>query len=190
MKTSFLSIPELDSIGLRSFGENVLISRNAQFYSPENISIGSNVRIDDFCIVSGSVVIGDYIHISSHTILTGGIAGIEICDFATISQRVNIFANSDDYSGNSMTNPMVPDSFKTLHQQRVVIGKHAIVGCATVILPGAVLAEGTAIGALCLVNQSTEPWTIYAGIPAKVIKKRSQEALRLEADFLRPGSEG
>lgn len=49
--TSFYSEEELRSIGLKSYGKNVLISRFARIYGAESISIGNNVRIDDFCIL-------------------------------------------------------------------------------------------------------------------------------------------
>jgi acetyltransferase-like isoleucine patch superfamily enzyme len=184
MNTSFYSRNELELIGLKAVGEDVFISRNAKFYSPETMSIGNNVRIDDFCILSGVITIGSYIHISASTILTAGQAGIEIGDFANISQRVNVFANSDDYSGQTMTNPMIPGKFKKLEQAKVTIKRHSIIGCGTVVMPGVTIEEGTAIGAMCFVDRSTKPWTIYAGIPAKAIKERSRELLRLEEEFL------
>ncbi|MDR2409353.1 MAG: acyltransferase, partial [Bacteroidales bacterium] len=53
---SFFSKEELKDIGFKSVGDNVLISRKASFYSVSNISIGSNVRIDDFCILSGNIL--------------------------------------------------------------------------------------------------------------------------------------
>lgn len=51
MDNSFYSRDELAGLGLKSYGENVLISRFARFYSPGTIEIGSHVRIDDFCIL-------------------------------------------------------------------------------------------------------------------------------------------
>jgi len=183
MDANFLNINELRNIGLKDFGANVFVSRNARFYSPQTISIGSNVRIDDFCIISGSVTVGSYVHIASHSVLTGGVAGIFIQDFANLSQRVNVFANSDDYSGESMTNPMVPDKFKKLVQEKVGIGKHVIIGCGSVVLPGVEIREGSAIGALSLVNHDTEEWSIYAGVPARKIKHRSRELLQFEIEL-------
>lgn len=183
METSFLNDAELCNLGLKTYGSNVLVSRNARFYSPYKISLGSNIRIDDFCILSGNINIGNYVHVSSHTVLTGGVAGIFIHDYANFSQRVNVFANSDDYSGESMTNPMVPDKFKKLVQEKVVIGKHVIIGCGSVILPGVVIREGCAVGALSLINQNTNEWMIYAGVPARVIKPRSRALLNLEAEL-------
>ena len=49
---SFLTKIELQKIGFKYLGENTKISRLANFYSPSKISIGNNVRIDDFCILS------------------------------------------------------------------------------------------------------------------------------------------
>ena len=65
MNNSFLSIDEIKKIGLKSFGKNVFVSRYANFYSPETIEIGNNVRIDDFCILSGEIKLSNYIHISA-----------------------------------------------------------------------------------------------------------------------------
>lgn len=48
----FYSREQLEKIGFKSLGKNVLISDKSSIYSPENISIGNNVRIDDFCILS------------------------------------------------------------------------------------------------------------------------------------------
>jgi len=52
---SFYTEDELKEIGLKSYGHNVLISRKANLYSVSEISIGNNVRIDDFCILSGKI---------------------------------------------------------------------------------------------------------------------------------------
>ena len=185
MKTSFYDKQELESIGLKSYGENVFISRNARFYGPEKISIGSNVRIDDFCILSGNIEIGNYVHISSSTTLTGGVAGIVLKDFSNISQRVNIFANSDDYSGETMSNPMVPDEHKKLDQRPVFIGRHVIIACGSVILPGVTFGDGAVLGALSLARKNVPDWEIHAGVPAKFLKTRSKNLLRLEEHFFK-----
>ena len=52
---SFYTENELKQIGFKRIGENVLISRKASIYQPELIEIGNNVRIDDFCILSGNI---------------------------------------------------------------------------------------------------------------------------------------
>lgn len=57
-ENSFYTREELLSLGIKSVGENVYISRKSSFYGCSEISIGSNVRIDDFCILSGRVHLG------------------------------------------------------------------------------------------------------------------------------------
>ena len=73
----FLSKYELLSIGFKEIGDNVLISDKASIYSPELMSIGSNVRIDDFCILSGNIVLHNYIHISAFSVIYGKL-GVEM----------------------------------------------------------------------------------------------------------------
>ena len=60
---TFYSENELQKLGIKSYGKNVLIGRNAILYSPESLEIGHDVRIDDFCILSGKITLGSYIHI-------------------------------------------------------------------------------------------------------------------------------
>lgn len=55
---SFYSSEELKNLGLKSMGEHVLISRNCCIYGADHISIGHDVRIDDFCVISGNIVNG------------------------------------------------------------------------------------------------------------------------------------
>ena len=84
---SFYTEEELTTLGLKSFGENVLISKKTSIYGASNISIGNNVRIDDFCILSGEIDFGNHIHISAGVYLYGGNIGIEIQDFSGISSH-------------------------------------------------------------------------------------------------------
>lgn len=180
---NFYDFSELSKLGLAIFGENVLISRKASIYGAENIIIGNNVRIDDFCILSGKIVIGNYIHVAAYTALYGGNQGIVIRDFANLSSKISIFAVSDDYSGETMTNPMIPDKFKNVSSKEVIIERHVIIGAGSVVLPGIILKEGSAFGAMTFINKSSEPWSINAGIPFKKIRNRSTNLLGKEKKF-------
>lgn len=184
MTNSFYDFEELKNFGFKAIGTNVLISRKASVYSPEKIEIGSNVRVDDFCILSGKLSIGSHIHIAAYTSLCGGNEGIILEDFVNLSRKIEIFAISDDYSGTSMSNPLIPAEFKNMLEAKVVLKKHVVVGPGTIILPGVTIGEGTAIGALSLVKKSTKKWSIYAGIPAKKIKERKKGIVKLEKIFL------
>lgn len=182
--TSFYSRSELLDLGFAELGEEVFISRKASVYGAGNIHIGNHVRIDDFTVLSGNVSIGNYVHIAVFTALFGGNEGIFIQDFANLSARIAVYALSDDYSGEFMTNPMVPETYKNTLESRVLIGKHAIIASGCTILPGVSLGEGCAIGAMSLVKKDVEPWTIAAGIPARYVKPRSRKLLELEEQFL------
>lgn len=184
MEAIFYSENDLKKLGFKSVGENVLLSRKASFYGEQEISLGSNIRIDDYCILSGKINIGNYVHIGAGSYLIGGAKGISIDDFAGCSQRVCIYAVSDDYSGNSMTNPTVPDRYKRLIEGAVFLEKFVIIGAGSIVLPSVRIREGAAIGALSLVSRSTDPWKIYFGSPAKPIRNRNRKILELENDLL------
>lgn len=187
---TFYSEEELKNLGLKGYGKNVLISRNAILYNPEKLEVGNNVRIDDFTTISGNVSIGDYVHIAQFCGLYGGEAGITMKDFSGLSSRVVIYATSNDYSGNSLTNPTVPEKYKTTDKNLpVVLNKHVIVGSVSVILPGVEIGEGSSVGAMTLCAKSLEPWGIYAGTPAKRIKDRSKKLLELEEQLRNETSE-
>jgi len=180
---SFYSPDELTALGLKSYGENVLISRKASLYSPEKMEFGNHVRIDDFCILSGAIKLASYIHIASHTILIAGNHRIEMEDFSGISSHCSIYAESDDYSGNAMSNAMCPAQCRAPYGNPVLIKRYVIVGAGTTVLPGVCIEEGGAIGAMSLVTKNTPPWSISAGVPCKVIQARTQKILDLEKAF-------
>lgn len=184
MSTSFYTQEELLEIGFTSVGNDVLISRKTSIYGASKMTIGNHVRIDDFAILSGNITIGSYVHIAAATLLFGGNAGIVIQDFANLSSRIAVYAVSDDYSGEYMTNPMTPEKYKNIIEEKVIIGKHVIIATGCTILPGVSLGEGCAVGAMSLIKKDVEPWSMVAGTPARYIKPRSRKLLELEHQFV------
>lgn len=130
---SFYSQEELKKIGFLSIGKNVLISKKASIYNPGVISVGNHVRIDDFCILSGKITIGSYSHISAYTALYGGEVGIEMHDFANISAKTLVYAVLDDFSGNTLMGPTVPNQYRNVETEKVIFKKHAIIGADSII---------------------------------------------------------
>ncbi|MBS4062397.1 MAG: acyltransferase [Bacteroidetes bacterium] len=178
MKNSFLTNDEIGQLGLLSVGNNVKISRFAQFYG-SNITIGSNVRIDDFCILSGTITIGSFIHISAYTALFGS-HGIEIADFSGISPRCTIFSASDDFSGNYFIGPMISSKYTNIKGGLVKIGKYVQIGAGCIVFPSIIIEEGVAVGSMSLVNKDLHEWSIYAGIPVRRIKDREKGLLKYQ----------
>lgn len=180
---AYLSEERLQAFGFKYLGKNVQISDKAAIYNPELIEIGDHSRIDDFCIVSGRVVLGRYCHITPMCLVAGGKPGIYMDDYTTCAYGVKIFSQSDDYSGETMVNSLIPKQFKKELFAAVYIKRHVIIGTNAVIFPGVTLEEGTSVGAMSLVTKSTQAWWIYMGIPAKPHKVRSQNLLTLEKKF-------
>ena len=185
MISSFYTPEELKNLAFKAIGKDVLISRYARIYSMRTIEIGSNVRIDDFCLLSGRVKIGNHVHVSAFASLCGGDAGIVLEDFVNISEKVVIFAKTDDFSGATLTNPTIPDKYKNVFEAKVILKKHSIIGVGSSIMPGVTLGEGSVVGAKSFVKKSTEPWSVYAGAPARKIKDRQKGLLKLEKQFLK-----
>lgn len=182
---AYLSAAELNEMGFASIGENVLVSDKCSIYNPHLISLGSNVRIDDFVVISPSdqpFEIGSFVHIATHCSLIGR-ASIRMNDFSGLSGRVSIYSSSDDYSGEFMTNPTVPDELSNVISKPVELGKHVIVGAGTVILTGVSIGDGSAISALALVNRTISKGVIAGGTPCRTIKPRKTGMLELEKNI-------
>ena len=183
---AMLSREAIEALGFASVGESVQLSDRASFYGAARITLGNNVRIDDFCVLAagvGGIVIGDYVHLAVSASLIGS-GKITMSDFSGISSRVSIYSSSDDYSGATLTNPTVPSEYAGVTHADVFLGKHVIVGSGSVILPGVTLEEGVAVGALSLVHKRCDAFGIYAGNPARRIKGRKRDLLELERLFL------
>lgn len=181
-----LSREEIQAMGFAFVGENVMLSDKASFYNCEAITIGDNVRVDDFCVLSaglGGIQIGSNIHIAVFASLMGA-GKISLSDFCNISSRVAIYSSTDDYSGATLTNPTIPPEYSGVEHADVWLGKHVIVGSGSIVLPGSRLEEGVAVGALSLIKGQCSTFGIYAGVPARRLKERKRDLLELERQFL------
>jgi dTDP-4-amino-4,6-dideoxy-D-glucose acyltransferase len=183
---AYLSDEELDALGLTHRGADVRVSRKASVYGAEWLSAGDHVRIDDFALVScgePGVRLGDHVHIAAHAALYGG-GGIVVEDFVTVSGRSSLYSVSDDYGGEVMTNPTVPERFTGVQRSPVTLERHVVIGAGCVVLPGVTVGEGSTTGAMTLVNRDLPAWGMYVGVPARLLRPRSRGLLALEAELL------
>ncbi len=174
----YYTFEELKAMGISVSGDDVNVSRKTSIYAGKGgITIGNHVRIDDFCVLVGNIEIHDYIHIGSHSGIHASQGGkVVFEDYSGTSSNVQIYASSDEYDGTYFTGrPGLPaELFKPVVGE-VHLGKYSQVGTGSVILSKGSLGEGTAVGAMSLVNRKLDPWMIYAGIPVREIRERKKE---------------
>lgn len=171
--SSFYSADELNTLGLKSFGDNVLISKKCSIYSPEKISIGNNVRIDDFCILSGEIKLGSHIHISAYSALYGA-NGIKMENYTGISPRTTIFSAMDDFQGDYLIGPIHTKEYINVTGGKVILRKFSQLGSGSTVFPNIEIGEGAVTGAMTLVNKDLNPWTVNVGIPVTKSWSRSK----------------
>lgn len=187
---SFYTNDELQNLGFKSLGQNVLISRFARFYGIEHISIGSNVRIDDFVILSGAISLGSFIHISAHAVIMGG-NGVDssVCfgDFCSLSLGSKILATSDDLTFGVLVNSCISSKYRNVKQSHIVLPKHNHIAAMSLVLPNTTFGEGANLGPQSLVgDMKLKSFGYYFGTPARLFKIiDSDEILRREAEFLK-----
>lgn len=184
LEEMFYTREELKNMNFKSLGENVLIDRLTQIYKPEKISLGNNVRIGSYCILSGDINIGNYVHIASYSFLNGN-SGIDIGDFVGIASYARVITESSDFSGESIAVPTVDISYRKDIKKKIYLKNHSLLGTGSVILPGGNLEEGVAVGAMSMICRPTKAFGIYFGIPAKRIQERSRNMVKLEQDVLK-----
>lgn len=177
---SFYSYEELYSFNFKHLGNNVKVSRKCSIYNPQNIELHDHVRVDDFAILSAgkNIYLGRYVHIAAYAAIFGR-ETVFMNDFSGLSSKVTIYSSTADYTA-FMTNPQIPEKLTNIISKEVFLGKHVVVGSGSTILPGVVLSDGCAVGAMSLVKDSFPILSIIAGIPAKIIKERNSNIFKLE----------
>ena len=155
-----------------------MLSRFARLYGADRISIGDNVRIDDFCILCGDITIGSNIHIAPYCALYGEY-GIRLGDYSGLSARVTIYSAIDDFSGEWAVGPMVDPSIRFLTKGEVRIEKYVQIGVGCTVFPDLIIKENASIGAMSLVNKSLDGGGMYVGIPVRRIRDRKDRNIKL-----------
>lgn len=176
MVSNFYTERELQTLGLESYGSNVQISRKVSIYSPEKISIGDNVRIDDFCILSGNISLASNIHISAFCALYGS-NGIIIEDYSGMSPRSIIFSAVDDFHGDYLIGPIHKKELTHVVGGTVILKRFVQLGANTIVMPGITVKDGAVTGAMTFVTKDLEEWTINTGIPVNKSRPRKKGVL-------------
>ena len=178
---------------LGSCGRNVVFGQNVVLRHPHKIHIGSNVVVDDNCLLDAKgesnrgIRIGDGVFIGRNTILSCKNGDIELAEGANLGFNCEVFSASRVTIGKSVlmaaycyviggdhdfSDPTKP----VLAQQRksagVTIGDGAWMGAGAKILDGVEIGNGAVIGAGAVVRDSVAAGAIAVGIPARIVASR------------------
>ena len=178
---------------LGSCGRNVIFGQHVVLRHPHKIHIGSNVVIDDNCLVDAKgdanrgIRIGDGVFIGRNTILSCKNGDIELGDGVNIGFNCEVFSASRVTIGRSVLmaaysyviggdHDFSDPSKAVLDQGRtsagVAIGDGVWMGAGAKILDGVTIGEGAVIGAGAVVRESVPASAIAVGIPARIVASR------------------
>lgn len=167
-----------------------IISSHIRVRYPEFFQIGHHSIIDDYCYFAARIRIGISSHIASGCSVAGGIHfTFEMGDFSSLSSGVKIWCASNDFANDLVViNPPGFDLETACPVEGdVSLGHYTGVGANSVIMPQNKVPEGTVIGALSFVPPAYtfEPWSVYAGVPVRLIGRRNREKILKQIEQLR-----
>ncbi|PYR29110.1 MAG: hypothetical protein DMF98_00885 [Acidobacteria bacterium] len=166
-----------------------LVSPNVRIRHPDLFEIGEHSIVDDFCYFSTRVRIGVCSHIASGCSIAGGRARqFTLGDYCSLSSGVKIWCTSDDFVNDVVA--ILPDGVGPIKEHLiegdVSLADCTAVGSNSVVMPGNDIPEGTVIGALSFVPARFrfEPWSVYAGVPIRLIGRRNHEAVTAQVRLI------
>jgi len=152
-------------------GTGVVIEDGVLVFHPNRIHIGNNIYIGHNAILHGyhknEIYVGDHSWVGQSCYLHGA-GGIEIGRAVGIGPMAKIFTSVHDTKDISL-----PIIYSDMEFKKVVIGDGCDIGVGSIVLPGVEIGEGSLIGAGSVVTKDIPPYTVYAGNPARFLRKRS-----------------
>jgi acetyltransferase-like isoleucine patch superfamily enzyme len=151
-------------------GKNIVIEKGVLIFHSENVEIGNNVYVGHNSILKGyyknRLVIGDNTWIGQGCFFHSA-AGLRIGRDVGIGPNVIILTSQ--HTGDDIKKPVL---FTDIKFQPVSIGDGSDIGAGAIILPGVTIGAGAIIGAGAVVTKDVPAHEIWAGNPAKLLRKR------------------
>jgi acetyltransferase-like isoleucine patch superfamily enzyme len=158
-------------------GKNLILDDHVHInaLSANGVKLGDNVTLARGCnlICTGviahkgiGITIGNNTGINAGTYLAGQ-GGIEIGDNVIIGPGVKVFSENHLFADLEL---IIKD--QAVCREKVVIENNCWIGSGATILAGVTIGEGCVIAAGCVVTKTVESYSIVAGIPGRIIKKR------------------
>jgi acetyltransferase-like isoleucine patch superfamily enzyme len=178
-----------------SMGSNCFIEKNVRFYAPQRIHLGSRVFIGEGSFIDaappGSVIyINDNVHISQGVVIRGlsgtividemvnvgtgsfiyGAADVRIGRYSLLANNVELITGDHVFK-----DPSTPIRFQGRNIGNIVIGEDVWLGARVTVLHGITIGKGSVVGANAVVTQDIPSYSVAAGNPATVIRKRESK---------------
>jgi len=163
----YYSEDDLRSAGFRSIGTDVKIHERANIFGAEHISIGDHVRIDQFAnvVATSPIGIGSYIHIAAFCHMSVS-CGLTIGSFSAFGVGSKIFTSSSDFDGHFLPLPLPCISLRAAKGCRCGApsrSRDTHRGHQRIDSAGCDICRSSAVGAMCVVQESLQPWTSMVG---------------------------
>lgn len=144
--------------------------------------IGERTFIAETAAVIGEVKIGSDCSVWYSAVIRGDENSIEIGDRVSIQDCTVIHVSEGENGGVKIGNDIIIGHNATVHA--CTVGDHCLIGMGATVLDGAVIGKGSIVAAHALVLGNTRigPNEMWAGVPAKFVKKVSPEAMSKTID--------
>ncbi|MCG5053726.1 MAG: acyltransferase [Myxococcales bacterium] len=163
---------------LRAQGQDVFISPRVEIKRPALVELGSHIAIDSGFYCTTAVTMGDYVHIGPYvTVIGGAKSTLRMEGFNTVGAGSRILCASDEFLGHGLVGMSPPEFRDRVNYAPVIFRRFASIGTNVVVHPGVTLGEGSVVGSCSLVLRSTEPWSIYFGVPARKVRERPRDRM-------------
>lgn len=160
-------------------GLDVFISPNAYIKHLGTFRIGDHSAIDHgfYCTVTATV--GAYVHVGPYVTAIGGVdSTLHLEDFATVAAGARLICKGEEHHGAGLIGPRIPPEFRDkLIGGHLHIERYANVLTNAVLLPGSKIGEGAIIAAGAVFGGIAQPWSVYAGVPARKVGERESERM-------------
>lgn len=182
----------------RGISANIFVGKRVKLIARKYLTVGPKTKLHDGvkidALSTDGVVIGDHVVLGHDTVIEctgslshvgkgvrignrttfgnncffGAAGGIEIGEDVVAGQFIRFHSENHNFN----------DLDKLIREQGVThkgikIGNNCWIGAGVVFLDGAELGDGCVVGANAVVTKKFQDDAVIAGVPAKILKKRS-----------------